>query len=106
MKYTQIRHHQSIRVDSRHQKTRLGAVDGQSIFDLASSFIADTAAPALPFQDSEITSYSKSSYYATLALYGLSFPGLWSTIKRSTKAKVKRKTYECEGEGVGGRNVR
>ena len=85
---------------------RLGAVDGQSIFDLASNFVSDAATSPLPFKDSEITSYSKSSYYATLALYGLSFPGLWSTIKRSTKAKVKRKTYECEGEGVGGRSVR
>ncbi len=38
-------------------------------------------------------SYSKASYYTTLALYVASFPGLWSQIKRSTKAKVKRKTY-------------
>ena len=38
-------------------------------------------------------SYSKYSYYTVLGLYLLSFPGLWSTIKRSTKAKVKRKTY-------------
>ena len=37
--------------------------------------------------------YSKASYYTTLALYVASFPGLWSQIKRSTKAKVKRKTY-------------
>ena len=37
--------------------------------------------------------YSKASYYTTLALYVASFPGLWSQIKRSTKAKVKRRTY-------------
>jgi hypothetical protein len=37
--------------------------------------------------------YSNASYYTTLALYALSFPGLWSQIKRSTTAKVKRKTY-------------
>ena len=37
--------------------------------------------------------YSNASYYTTLALYVASFPGLWSQIKRSTKAKVKRKTY-------------
>ncbi len=38
-------------------------------------------------------SYSNASYYTTLALYAASFPGLWSQIKRSTTAKVKRKTY-------------
>jgi hypothetical protein len=38
-------------------------------------------------------SYSKASYYTVLGLYLFSFPGLWSTIQRSTKAKVKRKTY-------------
>ena len=43
-------------------------------------------------------SYSKASYYTILGLYGLSFPGLWSTIKRSTTAKVKRKTYVSKGE--------
>ena len=37
--------------------------------------------------------YSNASYYTTLALYALSFPGLWSQIKPSTTAKVKRKTY-------------
>lgn len=39
------------------------------------------------------SSYSKVSYYTTLALYVMSFPGLWSQIKRSTTAKLKRKTY-------------
>lgn len=43
-------------------------------------------------------SYSKASYYTILGLYLLSFPGLWSTIKRSTSAKVKRKTFVTKGE--------
>lgn len=43
-------------------------------------------------------SYSRASYYTILGLYLLSFPGLWSTIKRSTKAKVKRKTFVSKGE--------
>ena len=43
-------------------------------------------------------SYSKASYYTILGLYLLSFPGLWSTVKRSTKAKVKRKTFVTKGE--------
>ena len=48
----------------------------------------DVAASASPEP-----SYSKASYYTTLGLYVLSFPGIWSQIKRSTKAKLKRKTY-------------
>lgn len=43
-------------------------------------------------------SYSKASYYTVLGLYLMSFPGLWSIIKRSTSAKVKRKTYITPGE--------
>lgn len=39
------------------------------------------------------SSYSKVSYYTTLGLYIMSFPGLWSQVKRSTSAKLKRKTY-------------
>jgi len=47
------------------------------------------------------------SYYTTLALYALSFPGLWSTIKRSTDAKIKQKTYVSRGEAAqGGKNLR
>ena len=38
-------------------------------------------------------SYSKASYYTVLALYAMSFPGVWSQIKRSTSAKIKRKTF-------------
>jgi len=47
-------------------------------------------------------SYSKASYYTTLALYAASFPGLWSQVKRSTKAKIKRKTYVSPGENAEG----
>jgi Cofactor assembly of complex C subunit B len=45
-------------------------------------------------------SYSQTSYYTILALYTLSFPGLWSTIKRSTTAKVKRMTFVTPGENA------
>ena len=55
----------------------------------------------------EPASYSKWSYYTTLSLYALSFPGIWSQIKRSTKAKLKRKTYVSAGQAVdGGMNLR
>ncbi|GMH85840.1 hypothetical protein TrST_g11619 [Triparma strigata] len=61
---------------------------------------------SIEFKDTEITSYSKNSYYAILGLYTLSFPGLWSTIKRSTKAKTKRKTFTTPGELASGRSLR
>jgi hypothetical protein len=52
-------------------------------------------------------SYSKASYYTILGLYLLSFPGLWSTVKRSTTAKVKRKTFVTQGEESGdGKSLR
>lgn len=44
--------------------------------------------------------YSKASYYTTLALYVASFPGLWSQIKRSTSAKIKQKTFVSQGEAA------
>ena len=44
--------------------------------------------------------YSKASYYTTLGLYVLSFPGIWSQIKRSTSAKIKRKTFISDGEAA------
>ena len=65
-----------------------------AIADVASS--ADTSSATDIIEEgskSFAPTYSKASYYTTLALYVASFPGLWSQIKRSTKAKVKRKTY-------------
>ena len=53
---------------------------------------ATPAADFIPGTSGEV-SYSRASYYTILALYVLSFPGLWSTIKRSTTAKVKRMTF-------------
>jgi len=46
------------------------------------------------------STYSKASYYTTLGVYIMSFPGLWSQVKRSTKAKTKRKTYVTPGENA------
>jgi hypothetical protein len=77
------------------------------------SDVADSVADVATTTDASSTSssfeptgfnptYSKASYYTTLALYVASFPGLWSQIKRSTKAKVKRKTYVSDGEMTGG----
>ena len=70
------------------------------ILDTVSSLLAD--AP-----EAGGVSYSKASYYTVLGLYLFSFPGLWSTIKRSTKAKIKRKTYVTPGENAsGGKSLR
>lgn len=66
----------------------------------SSNILADAGAVFEP-------SYSKASYYTVLGLYVMSFPGIWSQIKRSTKAKVKRKTYISDGEAVeGGKDLR
>lgn len=44
--------------------------------------------------------YSQASYYTILGLYVLSFPGVWSQVKRSTSAKIKRKTFVNPGENA------
>eukprot|EP00586_Coscinodiscus_wailesii_P011451 CAMPEP_0172507284 /NCGR_PEP_ID=MMETSP1066-20121228/202752_1 /TAXON_ID=671091 /ORGANISM="Coscinodiscus wailesii, Strain CCMP2513" /LENGTH=263 /DNA_ID=CAMNT_0013284785 /DNA_START=117 /DNA_END=908 /DNA_ORIENTATION=+ len=73
----------------------LTPVDSSLLESLSSLSVADAAAPAV----GEVT-YSKASYYTTLALYVASFPGLWSQIKRSTKAKIKQKTFVSAGEAA------
>ena len=62
--------------------------------DIASSMLV-SADPG------EFTStYSRASYYTVLGLYAMSFPGVWSAVKRSTKAKIKKKTYISAGENA------
>lgn len=79
-------------ISQQQQQRLLPAIqmmDPSHWMETASSLlVSDDAIPA----PGEVT-YSKASYYTVLALYMLSFPGLWSQIKRSTTAKVKRKTY-------------
>lgn len=60
------------------------------------TLISDISAPP----EAGGISYSKASYYTILGLYAMSFPGLLSTVKRSTAAKVKRKTYVSPGENA------
>jgi hypothetical protein len=67
------------------------------LFDLAASSLFLSDATSAPPELAGI-SYSKASYYTVLGLYLLSFPGVWSQIKRSTEAKVKRKTFVSKGE--------
>ena len=71
-------------------RNMLDPSDLSQIISSSSTILSDVAAASSEAMDS---SYSKVSYYTTLGLYVMSFPGLWSQIKRSTTAKLKRKTY-------------
>ncbi len=72
------------------------------IHSMPSNTLADMGVTEVPEP-----AYSKVSYYTTLGLYVMSFPGIWSQIKRSTSAKIKRKTYISDGESVeGGKDLR
>jgi Cofactor assembly of complex C subunit B len=66
----------------------------------AATAAADSAATQAQPPEAGGISYSQTSYYTILALYTLSFPGLWSTIQRSTTAKVKRMTFVTPGENA------
>jgi hypothetical protein len=78
--------------------------------DPLASTIASIAAagtlPALADGDTDYsfanTGYSKVSYYVVLILFVLSFPGIFSLVTRSVKAKVVRKTYDCLGPAAPG----
>ena len=68
------------------------------VFDpstVAEQFVSIASSSSNLLSDADVvdSSYSKVSYYTTLGLYVMSFPGLWSQVKRSTTAKLKRKTY-------------
>lgn len=57
---------------------------------IAAHHTASTALPSFLLLSDEAAGsvgYSKFSYYTTLGLYVLSFPGLWSVVKRATKTK-------------------
>lgn len=91
------------------QSSQVFALDPSHVFETASNFLADSdviSSDYIPGTSGDV-SYSRASYYTILGLYLMSFPGIWSTIKRSTKAKVKRKTYVTKGESAdGGKGLR
>lgn len=98
--------------------TRVGASDSKSTtqqspgFDSSlflSVFMSAFAVQQLEVlsafaQDASIQSSGPpaSSYYVSLGLFLMTLPGLWSLIKRSPKAKIKRKTFEVAGPAVAG----
>lgn len=64
--------------------------------------LADAAAAASKEGGSSfIPSYAANSYYASLGLYVLSFPGLWSLIKRSVDYKPVKRVYTTKGPAQG-----
>lgn len=75
-----------------HPTKRSSSLQAHELVDSA-MLLANAAPPEVAG-----ISYSKASYYTVLGLYLMSFPGLWSQIKRSTVAKVKRKTFVAKGE--------
>mmetsp|Transcript_16554 Transcript_16554/g.45865 ORF Transcript_16554/g.45865 Transcript_16554/m.45865 type:complete len:267 (-) Transcript_16554:278-1078(-) len=78
----------------------LNLLDPNHVLESASNFLADVPdKDFIPGTSGEVT-YSRASYYTILGLYLTSFPGLWSTVKRSTNAKMKKKTYVTPGENV------
>ena len=62
---------------------------------LATAYDSSTLTTAYDFQGFQ---GSYASLYATLFLYVISFPGLWSTIKRASKIALVQQTYEFPGE--------
>mmetsp|Transcript_25818 Transcript_25818/g.48128 ORF Transcript_25818/g.48128 Transcript_25818/m.48128 type:complete len:275 (+) Transcript_25818:170-994(+) len=94
----------------QNDKTSVAQLSPLDFFETASNVLADastTSSPDyIPGTSGEV-SYSRASYYVILGLYLTSFPGLWSVIKRSTSAKVKRKTFVSKGENAtGGKGLR
>lgn len=70
-----------------------GAIDAVQLF-------ADAAASGVTSSGFK-PSYSSNSYYATLGLFVLSFPGAWSLIKRSVQYKPIRKVFTTDGPAKG-----
>jgi len=52
--------------------------------------------------DGRLAEGTANSYYASLFLFVLSAPGLYSLVKRSAKSKIARKTFEVDGPKVEG----
>ena len=75
---------------------------GSGIFaELATAFpsFADEVTEAAP---GVLDGQTSKSYYATLFLFVLSAPGLYSLVKRSAKSKIARKTFELPGPKAAG----
>ena len=64
---------------------------------LATNSNSDALVDAVTTQPGILDAQTSKSYYATLFLFVLSAPGLYSLVKRSAKSKIERKTFELPG---------
>mmetsp|Transcript_10718 Transcript_10718/g.19794 ORF Transcript_10718/g.19794 Transcript_10718/m.19794 type:complete len:364 (-) Transcript_10718:203-1294(-) len=51
----------------------------------------------------DVSGFNKLGFYTTLLLAVVSYPGLYSFVKRQTKSKVIRKVFEMSGPAIGGK---
>ena len=113
------RHHRAVRVSASSAKAKASGVDrgfgamprgmGFEFGDKAAatremtpssalmSTPLATLAPLFLLADGGLADDIKPSYFASLGLFVLSAPGLWSLVKRSAKSKIDRKTFEVAG---------
>ncbi|KAG0625840.1 hypothetical protein M758_2G083500 [Ceratodon purpureus] len=61
-----------------------------------------SVAPLMILADA--SGYSQASYNTTLGLFLLSLPGVWSLVKRATKSKIVKKTFNVPGPTAGGKS--
>jgi hypothetical protein len=71
--------------------------DLQDLHNLASGYFAPLLSEEMTAAAPSPVGYSQASYFTSLGLYLLSFPGLWSVIKRATKTKYKDRVYVVPG---------
>lgn len=83
-------------------QTASGLSLSTTMFLLFLSSIIDSSPLASANAEGMSSSPPASSYYVSLGLFLFTLPGLWSLIKRSPKAKIKRKTFEVAGPAVAG----
>lgn len=84
--------HVFVALSSAAQETVLSSITLSQELSAVTATLSESATSA-----AISSSYSQLSYFTVLGLYLLSFPGLISIIQRSTKAKMKRKTYISPG---------
>jgi len=89
-----------------HLSAKYGAAPATLPSVAAVAAAVATLAP-LPVLADDGPGFSQASYYTTLALYVVSFPGVYSLVKRSVQSKIVRRTYEVPGPASpGGRQTR
>lgn len=90
-----------LKCESRSGRVEVRAHDCEDDDEIASSSsVLYSVAPLILLADS--TGYSQASYNTTLGLFLLSLPGVWSLVKRATKSKIVKKTFNMPGPTIAG----